>query len=206
MQTADFNHQDFNTSREQEVDEQLLVRFFHKERENKAATIKEGRPIFKEVEYVEIRIPGSRSVQACRPATEGDKQRFHRHYEAFKKRVELPEEGTLLAEWPQISRSQVEELKFFGVKTVENMANMSDTNATQFQGGYALRTRAKEWLEKADSSALIAQKEAMEARIAELEADIKLLRENALETDPEPGASTNPAPPTVARRRRKKAE
>ena len=204
MQVADFNHQDFSTAKEQEVDAQLLVRFFYKVREDKNATLKEGRPIFKEVEYVEIRIPGSRSVQACRPATEDDKRRFHRHYDAFQKRVEMPEEGTSLTEWPQISRSQVEELKFFGVKTVEQLASMSDTNISQFQGGYGLRNRAQEWLKTADSTALIAEKEVLNRRIAELEAKIDALVANQGATEELPEIDQEaPAPKT--RRRRKTA-
>lgn len=207
------NTEDFSTAGEQKADEQLLVKFFIKEHEDKAKTLAEGRPIFKEIEYVEIRMAGRRDPLACRPATHKDKTRFARHYEAFQKRIEQPEEGTPLSEWPQISRSQVEELAFFNIKTVEQLANMSDTNAQQFHGGYTLKTRAKEFLESSDATKLIAEKEAMEQRINDLEAQLQQLLEQkqAEKPEPEKGVSVieteaaEPEPTPTKRRRRKKA-
>jgi len=163
------NYEDFQTGRENEQDAQLLVRFFYKSSEDKAQTEIEGRPMFKEVEYCEIRIRGNRDAQACRPATHADKNRFPRHYEAFKKRVEMPEEGTPLAEWPQISRSQIEELSFAGIKTVEQLSLASDSNLGRMQGGLTLKQRAARWLESANATALIANNEAQKAQIQVLE-------------------------------------
>lgn len=214
------NYEDFTTAGEQKADEQLLVRFFLKEREDKAKSLAEGRPIFKETEYVEIRVAGRRDPLACRPATHQDKQRFPRHYDAFQKRIELPEEGTPLSEWPQISRSQVEELSFMHVKTVEQLAEMSDTHVGQFRGGYTLKKRAQDFLAVSDQTKLIAEKEALQDRISELEGQVKQLlelqqanagsptepvvTETALdeETAPEPDSAT----PRKRRPRRKPAE
>ena len=176
MQTADFNHNDFQTGQESRLDEALFVKFFLKERKDSARTVEEGRPIFKEVEYIEIRVPGKRDPQACRPATLADKNRFPRHYEAFQKRTELPVEGTPLSEWPQISRSQAEELAFLSVKTVEQLVAMSDTNVTQLQGGYTLKRRAVEWLEAASASKLIAEKEALQDRLNEQDGEIAAMK------------------------------
>lgn len=170
MLALDSNPDDFKTGNEARVDEQLMVKFFIKERQDKDATATEGRPIFKEVEYVEIRIAGKRDAQACRPATHADKQRFHRHYSMFKDRIEAPVTGTPLSEWPAITRSQCEELSFISVKTVEQLANMADSNISNIQGGYTLKRRANEWLETAGESKLMAEKEALEARLADMEA------------------------------------
>jgi hypothetical protein len=178
MQTAEYNYQDFNQSQQQKLDENLLVKFFYKSREDKKATQSEGRPMFKEVEYVEIRVAGSRDAQACRPATFADKSRFPRHYEAFQKRVEMPEHGTPLGEWPQISRSQIEELAFLNCKTVEQLCEMSDTNAGQIRGGQTLKAKAKDWLESAEKSKLISEKMEMKDQIAELTATVAQMQEN----------------------------
>lgn len=59
-----------------EHDRNLLVRFFVKPREDKEATMREGRPIFKDVEHIDIKVAGNRNAGACRPATEADKRRF----------------------------------------------------------------------------------------------------------------------------------
>ena len=169
----DANPDDFRASSEARMDEQLMVKFFLKEREDKAKTIETGSPKFKEVEYIEIRVPGKRDVQAVRPATFRDKQRFPKHYDMFQRRVEAPEEGTPLGQWPQVSRAQVEELSFLGVKTVEAMANMADTHAHKLHGGIMLKRRAGEWLEDSSATKLIAEKEALMERITALEATMK---------------------------------
>ena len=169
---ATANPDDFKSSNASKMDENLLVKFFHKEREDKAKTLAEGRPCFKEVEYIEIRIPGQRDAQACRPASSRDKQRFPRHYDAFQRRVEIPEEGTLLKEWPQISRSQVEELAYLNVKTVEKLASTSDIHLNKLHGGVALKQRAAKWLVSAGKTQLLAEKEALQATISSMQAQI----------------------------------
>jgi hypothetical protein len=170
---ADFNHNDFTN--DAEADKSLMVRFFYKERPDKTRTAEEGRPVFKEVIYVEIRIAGQRDVQACRPATEADKQRFSRHLEAFEKRVEPPVEGMPLSEWPQITRSEVEELSFVHVKTVEQLASMKDSNLGKFRGGYALRDKAVKWLEMNDKETVDREKEELRDTIAAMQAQIAAL-------------------------------
>ena len=184
----DANPDDFRAGNETRMDEQLMVKFFLKEREDKAQTLESGSPKFKEVEYVEIRVPGQRDAQACRPATFRDKQRFPRHYEMFQKRVEQPEIGTPLGQWPQVSRAQVEELGFLGVKTVEGMADMADVHAHKIHGGLMLKKRAAEWLEESSATALIAEKEALQKRISDLEASMKAMMDDkpeAAEAEPE---------------------
>lgn len=162
---ADVNYQDFQDSSANRLDEKLLVRFFVKEREDKDESEKEGRPIYAEVEYVEIRVPGKRDALASRPATHKDKMRFAKHYEMFKKRIEAPEIGTPLTQWPRISRSMVEELAFFNVKTVEQLSDMADIHAMKLHGGLNFKREALEFLQDSSKTALIAENEAMKAQL-----------------------------------------
>ena len=203
------NPDDFTTGSESEMDAQLAVRFFYKEKQDNAKSLEAGRPIFTEIEFVEIRVAGKRDPQACRPATFADKKRFPRHYTAFKDRIAMPEEGTPLAEWPQIARSQVEELSFLGVKTVEQLINISDTHISNFMGGHSLKRKAAEWLEKANSAADLADKEALMDEVATLKAQMaELLAANAVKVpvakkvveEAKPDEEAKPANP---RRRRK---
>ena len=173
MQQADFNHNDF--SNQSEADKALMVRFFYKERPDKTLTAKEGRPMFKEVTYIEIRVAGQRDVQACRPASMTDKQRFPLHFEAFEKRVEPPSEGMPLSEWSQITRSEAEELTFMSVKTVEQLASMKDSNLGNFRGGYTLRDKAAKWLKTSLVEAEARDKAEMADTIAELQAQVQQL-------------------------------
>ena len=131
---------------------------------------KQNRPVFKEKTYIEIRVAGQRDVAACRPATHQDKQRFRAHFEAFEKRVEPPADGMPLAEWPQITRSQVEELSFLHVKTVEQLSGIKDANAARIMNGYKIREQAQKWL-------LVNDELKDDAEKAELKQDVEDLKQ-----------------------------
>lgn len=174
MLQADFNHNHFEQGNN-EGDNALLVKFEVRPKEDKTASREQGRPIFKDVEYVDIRTPGSRNGHICRPATLADKQRFSRQYDAFKRRVEAPVEGTPLAEWTVITRSRVEELQYFNLKTVEQLANMRDSDAGRIMGGLGLKQQAKEWLEQNDAEAVkrvVSENAELKAEVAELKEQV----------------------------------
>lgn len=176
MQQAEYNHNDFTNTAE--ADKSLLVRFFTKNVENKLESEKQGRPVFKEKVYIEIRVAGKRDAQACRPVTHADKQRFPEHWAAYEKRAEPPTEGMPLMEWGLISRSQAEELSFLHIKTVEQLASVTDTNLQSFRGGYALRERAQKWLEKTQLEGEDMEKQEMREQIATLTAQVEALTAN----------------------------
>lgn len=181
-----------------EADKSLLVKFYLKPRADKAATSLHGRPVFKDVEYIDIRVPGSRNG-AARPATDRDKMRFAEHYRMFKERIEAPLEGTPLVEWPPISRSQVEQLAFLHVKTVEQLAAVADSHVGQIMGLGNLKRLAQEFLSAAEADAplsqLHAELEERDQRLAAQDATIQRLtaRLDALERDTTP----EPAPDVV---------
>jgi hypothetical protein len=175
MQTAEFNHEDFSNTAE--ADKSLLVRFFYKNVHNKLESQQAGRPVFKEKTYIEIRVAGQRDIQACRPVTYADKQRFPRHYEAFEKRVEPPTEGMPLLEFPAITRTQAEELSFMNVKTVEQLASMKDANLSKFMNGYKLRDQAVKWLKSNTLAVDDAEKSELKATVADMKLQIAQLTE-----------------------------
>lgn len=146
------NPDDFTAGSQQKMDEQLLVRFMIQPRQDKTQSIEAGRPVFRDCEFIEIRVPGSRDAIA-RPARPSDIERFPRHYEAFKKRAEMPQEGTPLAEWPIITRSLAEELSFLNIKTVEALASVADTHMGKIRGLAGFKRKAQEWLDLAKDDA-----------------------------------------------------
>jgi hypothetical protein len=170
MQSID--HTLFESSAQRELDKALLVKFFYKDRPDNAASIEAGRPMFKEVMYIDIKVAGSRTGGACRPAREGDIARFPAHHEAFMKRTEVPSHGTPLTEWALMSRSMVEELAFMHVKTVEQLSEMSDTHAAKMVGLLSLKAKAAKWLDSAGDTARLNQLEALET--ANLEKDDRI--------------------------------
>lgn len=170
------NPEDFEAQNASRMDDQLMVRFHLKDRPSKTEKDEAGKPIWVPVEYVEIRIPGQTLPAIGRPATFQDKQRFAKHYDAFKQRMEMPTIGTPLAKWPLIKQSELEQLSFVGVKTVEQLAELQDTYAGQMMGGYGLKQKAQRWLEDESSNVnLKAENDDMKAQMAEMKATLDSL-------------------------------
>ena len=175
MQTQDaegFSALALGQGQERPGDDKLLVKFYMHPRENAARTAEEGRPIMDEVEYISIMVPGQKDSVVQRPVSDIERKRFPRHYQAFKERKEMPVDGTPLSSWPGITRGQVEELRFFNVNTVEQLAEVADNHAQKFMGIAKLRSRAKLFLESAGNSAatskLAAELESRDNEIAAL--------------------------------------
>lgn len=145
--TAEYNYEDFQPTQQAKQDESLLVKFFTRSVQDKDQSEESGRPVFREKEYIGITVPGSRDG-TTRPATHRDRQRFPRHYAAFKQRTEIPSEGTPLIEWGPLSRSMADQYAFLNVKTVEDLSTLSDTHASQMMNGLTFKQKAIDWLER----------------------------------------------------------
>ena len=156
-------------------DDSLLVKFFTDATLDTAASAEAGRPIYKDVEWIDIRIPGNRDNVVCRPARKLDKQRFPRHYAAFQQRTAGKEEklvGTPLSAWPYegMTPARVKELDFHNIRTVEQLAGTADGTGAKLPGFQAMKQAAVAYLELAKQQAPVA---AMTKRIEELEALVK---------------------------------
>lgn len=138
-------------------DERVYAEFFLHPRKNEQKSLAEGRDIFEEVPYVRVLVPGDKDNIVVRPVRNSDKARWAKQWQAFENREDAPMEGTPLDEWAGVSRSMVEELKFFNIRTVEDLVAMPDAHASKFLGINGLRQKASAWLEDAQYSAPIAQ-------------------------------------------------
>lgn len=169
-------------------DKKLHVRFFVKPMMNRAKSRQAGRPIFEEVEMVEIMVPGDKHSIPMRRARALDKARFSRQYQAFKAGKEDQQSGTPLNVVPFMTPAKAEEYKFFHIVTVEQLAGAADSCAAAgavmgFQGdkqkaaaymqmaeGQAPVLQLQEKLEEKDQqiAAMQDQMNQMNARLAEL--------------------------------------
>lgn len=146
--------------------------------QDNVASEREGRPIFREVERVEIVIPGGASLtKHVANVTDEHRQRWPKEYEAFKQGHEVSPDGTPLEEWPILKRSQVLELKALGFKTVEHVRDMSDQSIQRIgMGGRTLKERALIFLDDAERIAattrLSAENDRKDAEIAALRAQV----------------------------------
>lgn len=117
-------------------DEALDVSFYVNAVPHEGKSAEEGRPIYMDVEYIKIVIPGTKNEGANRPVREDDKKRFPRHYAAFKEGLAEQVIGTPLEELVSIPVSRRAELKAQGIKTVEMLAGVSDTTGPKLGMGW----------------------------------------------------------------------
>lgn len=175
MQSADFNVDDF--ADRYAADKSVYVKFYTRPVRDEDASVKEGRPIYVDKEYVEIRTPGSQTNIIQRPVSEMDIKRFRKAYEAFKAGEEEQTVGTPLSEMGWITRSQVEELAHIRVRTVEHLASVNDDVCGRMPGLYKLKQKAQQVVSDSEKNAPFAQiqkeNEDMKARLAAMEDTIK---------------------------------
>ena len=161
--------------------ERLAVHFLLEPQQDEEASKKAGRPIFTDVEVIEVRIPGD--VDLRREVVNADhKRRFPKQYLAFKKnQSQEAASGTPLSAWPLLSRAQVEESKYLGAHTVEQLAEVSDGALQKFGPGWrTIRQQARDWLAKAADGALLARlRSELESRDAKIQTLEDMLNKQA---------------------------
>lgn len=138
-------------------DKGVHARFYMFPQKNEAKSASAGRPIFEDTEFVEIFAAGNSTNIVRRPARTMDRDRFRRQYEAFKAGTEDQVQGTPLHEVPWITRSQVEELAYLRIRTLEQLANVSDAACGKHVGLYDLKSKAQKALAAAEGAAPITE-------------------------------------------------
>ena len=162
------------------ADEKLHVEFRMESVKDEKASEEAGHPVFKDVPFVRIQVPGDPTTIIDTKVRDHHKQRFPRHWAHFQQyQSAAPVMGTPLAEWAAVTRSQADTLRAFGVATVEQLAELSDTQVQRIgMGGEQLRVKARAWLKQASNNAPAM---ADAARMAELEESNKRLQEQLAE-------------------------
>lgn len=165
----------------------LDVQFFIDTAEDKRASKKEGRPIFREVEKVRFRIAGDPKTVLVAPAIDPSSvigpngvrltyAELHRGpYEAFKAGATHRGNGTPLSEAPWLTAAKRKELEALNVFTIDALAALEGANLSRLgMGGRDLKNQAMAWLGNASGSAEVSrlsdENEALKSRLADLEA------------------------------------
>jgi len=159
----------------QNADSRLAVQFYKKSVKQDAASAEAGRPIFKEFDFVRIMIPGDNLTEIDTYAQNSHKQRFPRQWAHYQNQMGSHEDviGTPIDQWPQVTRSQADELRGLKFHTVESIADCSDQQLQRIgmvagMSPHNFRLKAKAFLNLANNSAEVAQREAeMQALRAE---------------------------------------
>jgi hypothetical protein len=172
-------------------DEALVALFKQHPVPNELRSRAEGRPIFDDMEVVEIRIPGSRDIKVFPataqshwepdPETGGLKivtyaERFRHQYQQFKRRDTQTKSGTPLDYVPFLSEGKRAELRAQNIYTVEALAAIDGQELKNLgSGGREWKNAAMAYITEAKSTApnkqLEAELMALRARNAVLEED-----------------------------------
>lgn len=178
------------------ADARLRVVFEETEIEDTAATLKEGRPIFKTKHIGHVYVPGDKDNVVTFDAERMDRdqiRRFGAKYREWKQTRENKVEGTLLRECGGLmSRARAREYEALHIFTVEQLAALSDTNIRNLRGAIAERQKAKDFLSAAAGRAPLqearAENEKLKAQLSALTEQVgqltKLLEER---TEPKKG-------------------
>jgi hypothetical protein len=149
MLTYDSNPDEFNPNSRAaaDADGRLYVEFFWHYVEDKAQSEAQGRPIYRDCEFIKIQAPGDRNNIIVREMSDFDRRRFAQRYAQWKANAENNADiGTKLEQWPILSRARVEEYRYFGIRTVEHLSEANDQVATRLPGLLGDKAKAQVWL------------------------------------------------------------
>lgn len=132
-----------------------------------------GRPIYVDVEFISIRIPGNVTEHRVRQVRPSDKTRFTREYAAFQQTKQNPVIGTPIDELPFLTAARKAELKALGLRTAENILSISDVDGQKFMDFNSLKGRVKAYL---DSAAGQAPLDGMRKEIESKDSEIATLK------------------------------
>jgi hypothetical protein len=164
--------------------------------ESRSESEKEGRPIFKDVEYVKILIAGDQKTEVVKKVSEQVKQDYRQEYLQWKATQQQSVVGTPIEQWPGASVSFVKTCKVLNVFTVEALAQLDDSALQRLgMGSRDMQARARAWLSAAKDGAeterLAAENNRLQDQIDSLQTQIKEMgaRFSELQSDSSPRKS-----------------
>lgn len=178
------------------ADDQLNVAFSTEPVFSKLETVLarnrgDNTPKYIDMDFITISAPGqAKDLLIHAQVTDFYQWRFPKEYAAFKAGQTSALIGTPLMLWPLITPSQLKEFEFHGIRSIEQVANLADSQASSFRGLYALKDKAKAFLANAADSAAAGRLQAelaerdealnsMKAQMAEMAAMLKSLQPSA---------------------------
>lgn len=160
------------------ADDRLMIKFELFPHPNETKSLEAGHPVYDDREYITIIVPGDKNSIVHRPVWAQDKQRFARQYAAFKQGQSQEVTGLPLSMWGGMKLAQAKEFEYFNVKTVEQLAEMSDGNGVSIHGFQGLKQRARDWLERTKSEAPML---ALRAEVEKRDGDIQTMEQQLKE-------------------------
>lgn len=185
--------------------------FYMRAVEDPVESEKAGRPIFKDVPFVKIMVPGDRhnvvdvpvwDDPRVKPGKDGSgshTSRFPAEWAAFKAQQAQVETGTPLSLLPGIPATMVKELEYFHIRTVEDLISAPASSVQGIMGINKLKGMAEDYVARAKGAApdkaLRAALEAKDNELAALRAQMASIISRLDAKDAAPAPVDGEAPP-----------
>lgn len=135
-----------------------IVEFFTEPAQNNAKSDVAGHPVYDEVEKIRIVQPGNKNTEVVERVKDIHRQRWPQQYAQFRAGLEQVADGYPIEEWPPINRALAMTLRAVQIRTVEQLAAVSDGDLGALgMGGRELRTKAQAYLQSAKDAQPLAE-------------------------------------------------
>lgn len=156
-----------------------------------ALSVKFYKKIYDEIEseWIEIIVPGDKTLKVDRVANDIDKRRFSDQYKDFVLSSTMTS-GTLIEEMSDLPKGVKQQLAFLGFEFVEQLANASDSVLSTVMGGNQWRSKAKDFINK-DKVSLNDLLAKQQAQINDLMSQLSVIKSQDQQTRKKRGNSSS---------------
>lgn len=175
-------------------DRPAMVRFEKRPIEDKEASRKEGKVVFKDIDYVLVTPPYSRDCHEQKVDKWLDQveknvrngrtppewlDHWKKAYQKWKEGLELPLNGTPVSNWPAITPAQVKTCHMVGILTIEDLALANDEGLRRLgMGGRDLKNKAQAYMKAAkETGPLVMENAALKKEVDQQKGTIDSLIE-----------------------------
>lgn len=155
-------------------DKDLVIKFEAGTKLNAFKSNAAGTPIYDPVDMITVYHPGEPLNVPKRPVNDLDKRRFRAQWEAFKEGKEERIEGTPLSVLFPGNPEIIKTLEAIHIRTVQQLAGISDTGTQNMMFGFNLREKAQKYLAVTEKSVEFHK---IEQALADRDAQIRELTE-----------------------------
>jgi len=181
MEPTEQSFMSFLPGAQQEDDKMLIVQFFVKPKLMGLKSIEAGHEVYEDREYVEIKIKGQSKQIVVEEVTLKHKKQYPIAYHQFFTQKPLPLVGSPIEQLPGLGPSMAIRLKQLNIRSIEDMAGVSDETVIQEIGAGArdLIKRAKAFLSQTSVQTLSLAEEnsALKGQLTEQGDAIRRLQE-----------------------------
>jgi len=133
-----------------------ILRFYTEPVEQTAQSAEQGRPVFKDMDFVGITNPGSRDEVVLLAEKKAKQDEYVAWaYRKWKATQEQVVDGTPVETVPFLSKAVVMELKAINIHTLETLAQAPEQAMQRMMGLRDLRKKAEAYLAAAKDSAIV---------------------------------------------------